>query len=350
MIPTEPIGSIPRPPALAAAVRAGVADEQLEPLYDEAVRDTVQRMEAAGAPVVSDGEQRKPDFWTYPVHGTAGAAPDGFPLPLDPSRARRMPRLVRGPLRYGRHADAYLRAARRHATVPVKQSVISASALSLMYPPEALPGYPRDQFLDDLLREHEAEIRHCLEAGAHKVQVDFAEGPLALMLDPSGQLLASFIELNNMALGRFSAAERALIGVYAAPSRVPAAGQAGYAELLPWVFELKAGNFYIALAGLPAPEREQVLRAVRECAKPGQRVFVGVTSAVPGPVETPAQVRDLVLLAARYIPLAQLGTTDDCGFAPFWDDVAVSRDTAFAKIGARVAGTALASAILEKAG
>jgi 5-methyltetrahydropteroyltriglutamate--homocysteine methyltransferase len=259
-----------------------------------------------------------------------------------------MPRLVRGPLRYRLHADAWLRAARRHATVPVKQSVISASALSLMYPPEALPGYPRDEFLDDLLREHETEIRRCLEAGAHRVQVDFAEGPLALRLDPSGQLLASFIELNNMALGRFSGEERALIGVYAAPSRVPLPGEAAYAELLPGVFELKVGNIYIALAGIAG--RERVLATVRECVKPGQRVFVGVTSAVPGAVETPEQVRDLVLLAARFIPLAQLGTTDDCGFAPFWDDAAVSRETAFAKIGARVAGTAQASAILEGAG
>jgi 5-methyltetrahydropteroyltriglutamate--homocysteine methyltransferase len=305
-------------------------------------------MEAAGAPVVSDGEQRKPDFWTYPVEGSAISAPDGFPLPLDPSRARRMPRLLRGPLRYRRYADEYLRAAARHATVPLKQAIISAPALSLMYPQDALPGYARDQFIDDLLREHETEIRRCLEAGAHKVQVDFAEGPLALRLDPSGQLLASFIELENMALRRFSPDERSLLGVYAAPGWEQGPGVATYAELLPSVFELKVGNVYLALAGVP--DREQVLATVRECAKPGQRVFVGVTAADPGVVETAAQVRDLVLLAARYIPPAQLGTTDDCGFAPFADEEAMSRDTAFAKIRARVEGTAQAAAILEAGG
>jgi 5-methyltetrahydropteroyltriglutamate--homocysteine methyltransferase len=342
MIPTEPLGSIPRPPALVAALRAGAAGERLAALVDDAVRDTVMRMEAAGAPVVSDGEQAKPDFWTYPVHGAAISAPDGFPLPLDPSQARRMPRLVRGPLRYLRYADSYLRAAQTYATVPVKQAVISASALSLMYPSDALPGYPREQFIDDLLREHETDIRRCLEAGAHKVQVDFTEGPLALQLDPSGALLASFIELNNLALGRFSAAERDRIGVYAGAGVTPAAN---YADLLPGVFELKAGNVYVALAGVR--DRERLLATVRECLKPGQRVFVGVTAADPGVRESAAQVRDLVLLAARYIPLGQLGTADDCGFAPFGDEHDMSRDTAFAKIGARVAGTALASAILE---
>jgi 5-methyltetrahydropteroyltriglutamate--homocysteine methyltransferase len=47
--------------------------------------------------------------------------------------------------------------------------------------------------------------------------------------------------------------------------------------------------------------------------------------------------------AAECIPVAQLGTTDDCGFAPFGDDVSTARETAFAKIRARVAGTELAS-------
>ncbi|HEY1250575.1 MAG TPA: 5-methyltetrahydropteroyltriglutamate--homocysteine methyltransferase, partial [Thermoanaerobaculia bacterium] len=38
-----------------------------------------------------------------------------------------------------------------------------------------------------------------------------------------------------------------------------------------------------------------------------------------------------------------LGSTDDCGFSPFGDDVSTSRDAAFAKIKARVEGTAMAS-------
>jgi 5-methyltetrahydropteroyltriglutamate--homocysteine methyltransferase len=53
-----------------------------------------------------------------------------------------------------------------------------------------------------------------------------------------------------------------------------------------------------------------------------------------------------VLEAAKYIPLEQLGTTDDCGFAPFSDDTSTTRQTAFAKIRARVEGTRLAEEIL----
>jgi len=51
-----------------------------------------------------------------------------------------------------------------------------------------------------------------------------------------------------------------------------------------------------------------------------QRVFVGVTAPVDPHIETPEEVRDRVLEASEYIPVEQLGTTDDCGFSPFSDD------------------------------
>jgi 5-methyltetrahydropteroyltriglutamate--homocysteine methyltransferase len=60
-------------------------------------------------------------------------------------------------------------------------------------------------------------------------------------------------------------------------------------------------------------------------------------------IETAEEVAERILEAARFIDLDHLGTTDDCGFSPFGDDTSTSRDIAFAKITARVEGTALAS-------
>ena len=74
-----------------------------------------------------------------------------------------------------------------------------------------------------------------------------------------------------------------------------------------------------------------------------QRIFVGVVAPIDPRVEAPEEIRDRVLEAAQYIPVEQLGTCDDCGFSPFCDDTTTSRETAFAKIRARVEGTALAS-------
>ena len=251
--------------------------------------------------------------------------------------ARPTPRVSMGMPVY--NGDRYLDFTRRHTLAPLKQAVISPSALSLMYPAEDIAGYTRQQFIDDLLRESETEIRNCLNKGAHKVQIDFTEGRLAIKLDPSGHLLNSFIGLNNLVLARFSPAERQRIGVHTCPGGdrdSTHSADVDYAELLPCLFELRAGNFYIALAGEPDPPR--VLKLIREHLKPEQRAFVGVISPIDPRVDTPEQVRQRVLDAAQYIPPAQLGTTDDCGFSPFSDDTSTTRETAFAKIRARVEG------------
>jgi len=120
-----------------------------------------------------------------------------------------------------------------------------------------------------------------------------------------------------------------------------------YAGLLPTLFQLHVGRFYIQLASEPDPAR--VLGIIREYRQPDQIVFVGVTDPINSSVETAEQVRDRILLAVEYIPVTSLGTTDDCGFAPFADDASTSRDIAFAKIRARVAGTALAAQRLSRA-
>jgi 5-methyltetrahydropteroyltriglutamate--homocysteine methyltransferase len=349
-IPTEPIGSIPRPPHLIEAVAASgdYADPALDALYDDAIRDTIARFEATNSPVVTDGEQRKyHNFWTYCVHGLANTSPDGFKIPFAAGHIRHMPRLTSGPFQYRMSADRFLDVAMRYAHVPVKQAVISPSALSLMYPAEGLANYTREQFIDDLLRQHETEVRACLQKGAHKVQIDFTEGRLAIKLDPAGHLLNSFIDLNNLALSRFSAEDRRRIGVHTCPGGdrdSTHSAEVDYAELLPSLFELQAGNFYVALAG--EPDRVHVLKIIRKHMKSDQRVFVGVISPIDPRIESAEEVRDRVLQAAEYIPVEQLGTTDDCGFSPFSDDTSTSRDTAFAKIAARVRGTAMAAKLL----
>jgi 5-methyltetrahydropteroyltriglutamate--homocysteine methyltransferase len=345
IIPTEPIGSIPRPVDLIDRVAKGDSeDPDLAPFYEVAIRETIERFEATGSPVITDGEQRKyHNFATYSVHGLPNMAPDGFTIPFSDGHTRRMSRLTRGPFRYRRYADSFLDVAMRYAHAPVKQAVISPSCLSLMYPSEAIPDYSREQFIQDLLNEHETEIRRCLKKGAHKVQVDFTEGRLAVKIDPSGHLLNSFIDLNNLALSRFSPEERRRIGVHTCPGNdfdSTHSADVDYAELLPSLFELKAGNFYIALAG--ERDRRHVLKIIRKYRKPDQRVFIGVTAPVDPSIETPEEVCDRVLEACDYIPVEYLGTTDDCGFSPFSDDTSTSRDTAFAKIRARVLGTALA--------
>lgn len=347
-IPTEPIGSIPRPLQLIEAVRefqqGRLSQDNLNARYQDALRDTIRRFEATGSPVITDGEQTKPSFATYPIHGLGNLAPDGITVPFADGHVRRLPRLVSGPFCYKTHAASFLEAARHYTKVPLKQAVISASLLSLLYPQDDIPGYSRERFLNDLIAAAVTDIRECLENGAFKVQVDFTEARLSLKLDPSGELLQQFIGLNNRVLSQFSASERPRIGVHTCPGGDQDATHSAdvdYAGLLPSLFGLNAGNFYIQLAS--EKDRRRVLRLIREYSQADQKIFVGVIDPINAHIETAEEVRDRVLEAAEFIPLERLGTTDDCGFSPFGDDISTARETAFEKISARVIGTQLAS-------
>jgi 5-methyltetrahydropteroyltriglutamate--homocysteine methyltransferase len=354
-IPTEPIGSIPRPASLLEGLGAYAAGDLseagLDELYDAAVRDTVAQFEATGSPIVTDGEQRKQSFATYPIAGLDTLAPDGVPITFADGHVRRLPVITAGPFRYATRADRYLELAQPLTTRPLKQAVISASALSLLYPADGIDGYTRDAFLDDLVREAELDIRQCLARGADSVQVDFTEGRLAVKLDPSGGLLSDFVALNNRVLGRFGADERKRIGIHTCPGGdhdSTHSADVDYVELLPRLFTLEAGRFYIQLAS--EADRPRVLAAIAEHSRDDQQIFVGVVDPIDPVVETPDVVCDRVLEAAEFIPIDRLGTTDDCGFSPFGDDTSTARETAFAKIAARVAGTALAADALGRSG
>ena len=347
-IPTESIGSIPRPPQLIQAMasfQAGkTAPQALSDAYSEALTDTIHRLEQTGSPILTDGEQTKPSFATYPLTGLQNLAPDGVVIPFADGHERQLPRLTAGPFRYGVHADTYLTAARAYTQRPIKQAVISASALSLLYPSTEIPGYPREAFLADLINEAEADIRGALDAGAANVQIDFTEARLSLKLDPSANLLRSFIALNNQVLERFTPDQRRKIGVHVCPGGdhdSTHSADIDYAALLPDLFQMNVGRFYLQMAS--EPDRKRVLEIIRKLAKPQHLIFIGVIDPINPTIETPQQVRDRVLEAASIIPANQLGTTDDCGFAPFADDTSTARETAFQKIRARVEGTHLAA-------
>ena len=350
-LPTEPVGSVPRSPELQAAMQQfsnGQIDRsQMDLAFDDAVKDTISSFEGTGSPIVSDGEQSKSSFATYLMDGLENLAPDGIVIPFEDGHTRQLPRLTSGPFKYGLYAGSYLTRAKRFATKPLKQAVISASAMSLLYPQEGISGYSQSDFTDDLITHAVADIRSCFDNGAHVVQVDFTEGRLAVKLDPSKGLLKQFVDLNNQVFSAFTDEERQRIGVHTCPGgdhNSTHSADVDYGELIPILMDLDVGSFYMQMASEEKPE--DALSIIGKNIKAKQRVFVGVIDVIDNTVETAQIVKNRILTAAKHIPLDQLGTTDDCGFSPFGDDLATSRDTAFSKIEARVAGTQLASEVL----
>lgn len=346
-IPTEPIGSIPRPLELIEAITS--QSNNVNMLSEKAINDTLKEFEKTGSSIITDGEQTKPSFVTYPLHGANNITSGGMRIDFADGHFRQLPLLTKGPFKYSTYADQYLKYAKAHTSLPIKQAVISASALSLIYPPNGIEGYTQSEFINDLLNECEKDIRQCLNNGAAKVQMDFTEGRLSLKLDPSGGILKQFIDLNNQVFNRFTKEEQKKLGVHVCPGGdhdSTHSADVDYTKFLPLLFDLNVGNFYLQLAS--ESDKEKVLKTIKQYLKPNQLVFIGVTDVINTRIETPQEVRDLILEAAKYIPLEQLGTTDDCGFSPFCDDKSTTREIAFAKIKARIEGTKLAEEKLFK--
>ena len=376
-IPTEPVGSLPRPMALQEAYAAyddgRIRRDQLEAEQDKAVHDSISRMEATGSPIVSDGEQRWSSFATYPFTDTlAGTgladhlAPGGqyFAIFAD-GHHRQLPRLTGGPFRYKTFASEALSKALQVATRPMKQAVISPSMLALLYGlEEEVQGYSRAQFEADMIDECEKDIRGAFAAGAARVSIDFTEGRLACRNDSRNPwtgrgMLPHFVELINAVVDRFTVDERKNIGVHTCPGgdcdSVHSA-DVPYNDMLPDMFRINAGYFLIQLASERNKDQvyADIAASLREDANGvTQMAYIGVINPQNPRLESPEEVRDQLLAAAKHIDKQQLGATDDCGFSPFSIDVKpnhgspdYARDIAFQKIENRIKGTIMAAEAL----
>jgi methionine synthase II (cobalamin-independent) len=374
-IPTEPVGSLPRPASLQATYAkydAGeVSREELLAAQDAAARDSLERGAATGAPIISDGEQRASSFATYPVADTlagTGLAPNlagdngqFFAIFAD-GHHRQLPRLTGGPFRYQTYASDYLSLSMPHTTRPMKQAVIAPSMMLLLYPlTQDLPDYTREQFEDDIVDECEKDIRQAFAAGAARVSIDFTEGRLATRDDhrnpwTGANLLPRFIALNNRVLDRFTPQERLNIGIHTCPGgdrdSVHSA-DVPYNNLLGTMFDINAGYFLIQLAS--ERDKDPVYQSIGKWLRADadgipQTAYIGVINPLNPRVESSREVADALIRAANFIPKEQLGSTDDCGFSPFSIDEKPShgspdfaRDIAFQKITNRVEGTRMAA-------
>lgn len=298
-IPTEPVGSIPRPLKLQQAYAAydakKITKAQLEAEQDAAVADTIKRFEETGSPIITDGEQRVSSFATYPIADTlAGAglaqnlAPGGqyFAIFAD-GHNRQLPKITGGPFHYNFYAGELVKKAVKMTSKPLHQAVIAPSMMYLLYPLDGdLPGYPRKKFEEDIVNESEKDIRSCFAAGATHVVMDFTEGRLAPRNDPRNpwttrDLLPFFIELDNRVLDRFSAKERKNIGIHVCPGgdvNSVHSADVPYEELLKHLFKLNAGYFQMEMAG--ERDRESAYKLVGKHLRDGdngtpQMAYIG---------------------------------------------------------------------------
>src|SRR5918911_5725025 len=146
-------------------------------------------------------------------------------------------------------------------------------------------------------------------------------------------MLQDFIALNNRLFARFSADERRNIGIHTCPggdNDSVHSKEVPYEKLLSKMFDLNAGYFLIQCAS--EEDKEEVYRLCGRYSRDDangvpQVCFMGVINPLTPEVETPEQVRNDLVTAAKHIPVERLG----------------ARDVAMQKISARLEGARLAS-------
>ena len=200
------------------------------------------------------------------------------PSPSNTSTAA--PRLSAAPLGYGVLRRAILKAAQKYTKRSVKQGVISASALSLLYPASGLPDDRKRNFWRTWPTKPSATSASAWTPERANAQIDFTEARLLLKRNPSLGLLRAFVDLNNKVLNRFTVEERKEIGAHTYPGGdrdATHSAEVDHTDLLPLLFELNAGRFYVQLAG----EADQKLikrrcwRRFAACCRPGRSCSLG---------------------------------------------------------------------------
>jgi 5-methyltetrahydropteroyltriglutamate--homocysteine methyltransferase len=98
--------------------------DRLNDFYKRAVQTTIEQLEATGSQVMTDGEQTKPSFLTYPIFSLVDEcytfSQDCFSLKFADGHQRALPRLTKAPFRYAVNAHTYIDVAKQFTQLPIK--------------------------------------------------------------------------------------------------------------------------------------------------------------------------------------------------------------------------------------
>jgi len=101
-----------------------IGRNRLHILRKQAIHSTIEELEDTGSIVITDGEQGKPSFLTYPIYALADEcytfSSNCFALTFSDGHQRSLPRLTKAPFRYATYAHTYVDEAKKHTDLPIK--------------------------------------------------------------------------------------------------------------------------------------------------------------------------------------------------------------------------------------
>lgn len=373
LFPVTVVGSWPRPPELIQALRRRQADEISEEEFnvvaDRAVLQALREQEEAGTDIISDGEQRRDNFYSYVVGKIAGMQLMKVSELLDYARDRArleeqlraldVPAFaIKSPIvidkistREGLSLDelAFLK---RNTDRPIKIPIPGPYMLTRSSWFEGLSDkiYPSPEDLArdvvEILREETIKLR---DMGADFIQYDepiltqvvlgeessetFMCASLPQRRDPTTELEFALRMMNEVAEG----IEGVKLGVHVCRgnwSRKEEVLLTGnYGPLLPYLVQMNIDQLVLECATPRAGEMEVFKEYANE-----KEIGLGVVNPRTDELETPTMIVERVNEMLQYFDADKIYLNPDCGFGTFAERNINTSEGAFHKM--RVIGEA----------
>jgi 5-methyltetrahydropteroyltriglutamate--homocysteine methyltransferase len=367
LFPVTVVGSWPRPPWLIQALRKRQAGEssfqEFNAVADDAVLSSVKQQEDAGVDIVSDGEQRRDNFYSFVVEKLDGIKLMTVAQLLDfvkdrasfeeslraldvPAFAMKSPVAVGQVRARDNLALDELKFLKEHTGRKTKIPLPGPYMLtrSSWFPGLSDKAYPE---IEDLGREVSGILRREVlalkDAGADFVQFDEpvlsqvvygAEGAetfmcaaLASRKDPTEELSYA-LELMNRTVQGISGIK---LGVHVCRGnwsrREDVLLKGNYGPLLPYLTEMKVDQLVLEFATPRAGELEVFKEYGDE-----KEIGLGVVNPRSSEVESPELIEKRVREATKFFDPSKIYLNPDCGFGTFAERPVNDATTASAKL------------------
>jgi len=365
LFPVTTVGSWPRPPAVAEAarqLRRGRIDRgEFERVTDAAVVDLLRLQEQVGCDIVTDGELRRDNFYSFVSQKLAGVRlmtlADMLDVVEDKAAFERLLQTldvpaysISSPICVGKLERREpltvedLRFVKRHTSRPVKVTLPGPYLLTrAMFVPELTRAHyaTKEDLAEDVVALLRAELAELAAEGADFVQFDelvltelaFSHGntrtfmcaALAARSDPTEELELAVSLINRVVEGL----QHVRTGVHVCRgnwSRDETTLLSGsYATLASYLGRLRVDQLVLEYATQRAGDLMRF--DVRE-------LGIGVVNPRTDAIESPATIRQSVDEALRFYAPEQIFLNPDCGFGTFSSRPMNSGEVAAAKMGA----------------
>lgn len=344
----DQVGSLLRPEVLAAArsrwKRGEIDAAALADTEDQAIREAVRRQQDIGLQSITDGEFRR-DWWHLDFLGQLDGVTlkenDGPKFRIAGQAEQPPIATVTGKIGCTRPIMAdHFGFLKSITTQTPKMTIPSPSMLHLRGGRAAISteAYPdMAAFWDDVAAAYRVAIRHLADAGCRYLQLD--DITFAYLCDPKIQancrangddpaaLPKIYADTINAALADKPADMKVTIHTCRGNFKSAWVAEGGYEPVTEAMFSTHVDGYFMEFDSARAGGFEP-LKALPK----GKKIVLGLVTTKLGELESKDDLKRRIDEAARFVPLANLCLSPQCGFSSTHHGNALSQDDQWRKL------------------